>query len=723
LCLFHLGELNKNMNYAVYLYMKNVVFVTLLFLCTLSAMSQKVHVQVMKPGKEGKAEWQVLDFQKQIVASSNDFFSGDTAIFSLDADTKYTLKISVYEVSKSDTPLYLLLLENEPIILVSSGLGEGDHDYTFFTGTRTRETKITGGVSTSITFFPWQIYYMAGSFRCGGSILSPDWVVTAAHCTKDENENPIPVAQMSVKVGSNNPGNSANLNNTVDGKRYFVSQVIVHEGYSSQTLLNDIALLKIAGPIDFPNAVPIKRVSQFDVEDGAIIPGVMSWVTGWGKISVTPSILPTSLQKVQLPIVSNIQAQAVWGPIPATDLMAGFLNGNKDACNGDSGGPLVVPVLGEYKLAGIVSWGSENCNTYGGYTRVSDFDTWISTKTGLPTAFVPPTPVGDSIVCQGVLSSQYSIADRPPASSYEWKLFPADAGVITGNAASASVMWNLSKTGTVAVMVRVTINNILSDWSYLNVNIVSNTRLLSQSGNNTLCEGLPVTLKVGAEGYNLTYKWSQNGQVVQSGTSSQISFLSSLPSNSGTYICEISGSCGTIFSLPMTLTVHPLTRITFISPDVKVPFGNDITLAVKSEGYKLTYQWLKDGQFLVNRNDSTLLLQDLNATDIGLYQTIVKGECGTKTSDTVYVYVKKANSSVQTEAFVWPTITTTSFNVALSDDLKYTIMIFNQMGRLVKEQTNCRFQTSIEMNGMAQGLYIIRVFNNRFSSSIKIFKR
>ena len=65
------------------------------------------------------------------------------------------------------------------------------------------------------------------------------------------------------------------------------------------------------------------------------------------------------------------------------DLMAGYQNGNKDACNGDSGGPLVVPVFGEYKVAGIVSWGSTQCSTYGAYTRVSDFLQWIRSKTGL----------------------------------------------------------------------------------------------------------------------------------------------------------------------------------------------------------------------------------------------------------------------------------------------------------------------------------------------------
>jgi len=144
----------------------------------------------------------------------------------------------------------------------------------------------------------------------------------------------------------------------------------------------------------------------------------MSWITGWGLTKVSPQVLPVTLQKVQLPIISNAQASTVWRSISSTDIMAGYLNGNKDACNGDNGGPMVVPVFGEYKLAGIISWGSSNCNTYGAYTRVSDFDTWISTSTGIPKAYKPPSPVGDTLICQGAGPDQYSIAKLPSATDY-----------------------------------------------------------------------------------------------------------------------------------------------------------------------------------------------------------------------------------------------------------------------------------------------------------------
>ena len=293
---------------------------------------------------------------------------------------------------------------------------------------------------------------------------------------------------MSVRVGLNNPSNLS------EGKTYSVSQVIVNEGFDNQTLLNDIALLNLTDSINYPNAVPIKIVTSDDVAEGAIDPGVMSWVTGWGLTHVNPEVLPTALQKVQLPIISDAQASTVWTDIPATDLMAGYLNGNKDACNGDSGGPLVVPVLGEYKLAGIVSWGSSNCDTYGAYTRVSDFEAWIQAKTGIIYNFKPPAPVGDSIICQGTESSEYSIGTVTGATNYEWNLLPASAGVITGNAGNASVLWNISYTGSAIVIVRITVNNVVSDWSRLDANVVPNTILLGQSRDTIICAAQPVTL-------------------------------------------------------------------------------------------------------------------------------------------------------------------------------------------------------------------------------------
>jgi secreted trypsin-like serine protease len=696
--------------------MKNIAFIIILFLIPLSVLSQKVAVQLIKTKNSAISSWQIQDEQFQVLFSGSEFSTDDSAPFALEANKKYTLHVTVSEILISDTSLYSILLKGEPILLIKSDIGTGDHLFPFFSGTLTRDAKITGGTGTVISDFPWQIYLIAGNSRCGGSIINENWVLTAAHCTKNSSGGSLLPADMSIKVGANNPYSSS------EGKTYNVSQIIVNENYNSQTLDNDIALLRISGPINYPNAVPIKLVSSEDVADGAIIPGVMSWVTGWGLTSVSPSILPLNLQKVQLPIVSNSQAATRWTSIPLTDMMAGYLNGNTDACNGDSGGPLVVPVFGEYKLAGIVSWGSASCNTYGAYTRVSDFGTWISTKTGIPKAYIPISPAGDTIICQGTESSTYSVTNLPSATAYEWKLYPADAGVITGNSANASVLWNIGKTGSVAVMLREAVNGTVSDWSKLKVNIVQNTKLLSQSKDTVLCAEQPISLNVSADGYNINYSWYKNNTLVQTGSSNRMIISSTLTGNTGDYICKIAGSCGTKFSSNIKLTVLPLTKITYISPDVEVPFGNDITLEVNSEGHDLVYQWLKDDVLLPNSNTTQLFIQELNARDIGLYQANVTGTCGSETSDTVYVYVQKTGYSEEPEVFVWPTLTSNEFNVALSSDAAYDYNIVSSMGKLIMSKTNCHYQTSVNISTLPRGVYIVNVFNKNIRKSTRLIK-
>lgn len=697
--------------------MKKLLIIPCLFLISFPAMSQKVSMKVIQSRNPVLTAWQIIDSQNTTVFIGKESLQTDSVTFGLEANRYYFLKVSLSEIVKPDTILLTLILNGEPIMLIRSDIGRGEHILPFFTGVRQVSARITGGTSAPISDFPWQVYYISGNFRCGGSIISNRWVITAAHCTKNSTGGAIPVSSMSVKVGADNPSDP------LQGKVYDVASVIVNEGFDNQTLLNDIALLSLKDTINFANATPIKLINSDDVADHATVPGVLSWVTGWGLTHVSPDILPSTLQKVQLPIISNEQASTVWTSIPATDLMAGYLNGNKDACNGDSGGPLVVPVLGEYKLAGIVSWGSVNCNTYGAYTRVSDFEDWIRTNTGIAKLYKPPVPSGDSIICQGTESSQYSVPAIAGASLYEWKILPSAAGVISGNGQNSSVIWNISYTGPVTVVLRVTINSIVSDWSGLKANVVLNTRLLSHTPDTTICANQPITLIMNAEGYNLGYKWFRNDQVVQSGTSEKLVFSSATTDDTGEYSCEISGSCGLIESDVLNLTVYPVTSITNLSSNAEITFGSDLTLNVTAEGHDLVYQWMKDGNVIDNSNTASLLLPALNANGTGIYKTTVTGTCGVVTSDSVYIYVKRPGISSEPDVFVWPTVTSDEINVALSSEAEYNIQIFNTMGKIVRILPHCRYQTRINIGNLAKDVYVVRVYNNFFRKSIKIIKQ
>jgi hypothetical protein len=403
--------------------------------------------------------------------------------------------------------------------------------------------------------------------------------------------------------------------------------------------------------------------------------------------------------------------------------MAGYRNGNKDACTGDSGGPLVVPVEGGYKLAGLVSWGSSNCNTYGAYTRLSLFESWITKKTGIEITFKAPVPEGDSIICIGIPSSEYHVSKVTGATTYNWSLIPENAGSIISNSETATVNWNPVYTGRTSISLQVSRNDELSEISELIVNIAKRTKLLSEPEDTVMCAEEPLTLKAETEGYNLNYTWYKNGNFLSSGPTDEIKILSAIADDSGNYYCEINGSCGNTVSGTSSLTILPVTKINHITPDTEIQFGDDLTLEVITEGHNLTYQWQKDDNRLNDGISSSLVLQNVNANNIGLYQATVTGTCGTEISRKVYIYVKKKNYSEEPEVFIWPTLINDEFRIALSNDQDYNILLYNTAGKILKEKVNCQYQTLVDAAGLPAGIYIVTVYNNSFRKSVKIIKR
>jgi len=240
---------------------------------------------------------------------------------------------------------------------------------------------VVGGFPADTATYPWAVALSSraeyGSARsgqfCGGTLIAPTKVLTAAHCMHDENGRPTERADLTVIQGRTDL-------RTTKGREVAVSSTHVNPGFDPATIDGDWAVLTLESPLDTGSA-PI-------VEQGADVyaPGTASTVVGWGDTTGRGDYSPI-LRQVSVPFVSDAACANAYpggrlGEYDAASMVcAGERKGGKDACSADSGGPLLVGG----KVAGIVSWG-DGCalpRKPGVYTRVAAFARDIRDAAGL----------------------------------------------------------------------------------------------------------------------------------------------------------------------------------------------------------------------------------------------------------------------------------------------------------------------------------------------------
>lgn len=222
--------------------------------------------------------------------------------------------------------------------------------------------RIVGGKPTTIEENPWQISMRHfGSHHCGGSIVSPTKIVTAAHCIRGTF-----LSFVNARVGSSFARNGGAI---VD-----VIRMVIHESYNIPIRANnDVGLLFLAQGLSFgPTMQPV----ALPVQNERVRAGAMSVVSGWGAL-IENGESPNQLQVIAVPIIDdNVCYRAVQGIAVDTMICAGnYENGGIDSCQGDSGGPLTIDGV----LHGVVS-GGDGCarpKLPGIYARASSYRQWI----------------------------------------------------------------------------------------------------------------------------------------------------------------------------------------------------------------------------------------------------------------------------------------------------------------------------------------------------------
>lgn len=275
---------------------------------------------------------------------------------------------------------------------------------------------IVGGTATQITSVPWQVSLQdaQGNHFCGGSIVTPTWIVTASHCLSGGAPPPARVV-----------AGISRLSQSAAGQIKQVKRVILYPGYTDPTTGKDAALIELTTPLTL-DGTNVKAIRPITARSSATLtaPGAMTTVSGWGATVEGGQTLPDQLLSVQLPIVPLTQANTAYNmTITADQLAAGVAAGGKDSCQGDSGGPLIVMNGTEPMLAGIVSWG-EGCaraNTPGLYARVSSFAGWMDTYAGGPPTAVAGADrnvgTGETVQLDATSSTDTAFGE---ITSYAW---------------------------------------------------------------------------------------------------------------------------------------------------------------------------------------------------------------------------------------------------------------------------------------------------------------
>merc|ERR1712168_762287 len=239
--------------------------------------------------------------------------------------------------------------------------------------------KIVGGHEAAEHEWPWQVaLFIDDAWFCGGSLISDEWVMTAAHCADG-------ASYFDIMAGAHNVRASSEPHRIEITS--FEGQT--HPEWDSSSLYADIALVRLPEKVAFSEYIrPSCLPPASDANEEYV--GQLTTPVGWGKNADNAGGITPDLNMVEdLPVITRDSCADYYGSIIYSGIMCIDAAGGKGVCNGDSGGTLNIRQTeggNKWTQVGATSFvssaGCESGNPHG-FSRVAEHLEWIETVTGL----------------------------------------------------------------------------------------------------------------------------------------------------------------------------------------------------------------------------------------------------------------------------------------------------------------------------------------------------